>query len=69
MPVPYRPGFIEAVTARNALLAFLTLAYLFNWWQVRSTRNQRGNKVRSSTLSEYEGNREDRYSTSVPLPP
>jgi hypothetical protein len=40
LPVPYKPGFIEAVTARNALLAFLTLAYLFNWWQVRSTRNR-----------------------------
>ena len=38
--VPYQPGFIESVTARNVLLAFLTLAYLFNWWQVRSTRNR-----------------------------
>jgi len=67
--VPYQPGFIESVTARNVLLAFLTLAYLFNWWQVRSTRNQRGNEVRSSTFSGYEGDREDHYSTSVPLPP
>jgi hypothetical protein len=38
--VPYQPGFFESVTARNVLLAFLTLAYLFNWWHVRSTRNQ-----------------------------
>ena len=67
--VPYQPGFIESMTARNVLLAFLTLAYLFNWWHVRATRNQRGNEVHSSTLSEYEGNREDRHSTSVPLPP
>ena len=67
--VPYQPGFIESMTARNVLFAFLTLAYLFNWWQVRSTRNQGGNEVRSSTLSEHEGDREDRYATSVPLPP
>ncbi len=40
MPVPYKPGFIESVTARNVLLAFLTLAYLFNWWHIRSTRTQ-----------------------------
>jgi hypothetical protein len=38
--VPYQPGFIQSVTARNVLLAFLTLAYLFNWWHVRSTSNQ-----------------------------
>ncbi|HEY6411698.1 MAG TPA: hypothetical protein VIY29_29930, partial [Ktedonobacteraceae bacterium] len=71
LPVPYKPGFIESVTARNTLLLFLTLAYLFNWWQVRSTRNWRRNRVgvRSSTLSEYEGDREDQYSTSAPLPP
>jgi hypothetical protein len=36
---PYLPGFIESVAARDALLVFLTLAYLFNWWQIRSTRN------------------------------
>lgn len=69
LPVPYKPGFIESVTARNALLTFLTLAYLFNWWQARSTRNLRRNEVRSTTLSEYEDDREVRYSTSVPLPP
>lgn len=71
LPVPYKPGFIESVTARNALLAFLTLAYLFNWWQARSTRNWKRNEVggRSSTLSEYGDDREDRYTTSVPLPP
>ena len=69
VPVPYKPGFIESVTARNALLAFLTLAYLFNWWQVRSTRNRRRNGVRSSTLSGYGGDREDHHSTSAPVPP
>jgi Glycosyltransferase family 87 len=69
VPVPYKPDFIESVTARNALLALLTLAYLFNWWQARSTRNRRRKGVRSSALSEYVGDREDRYSTSVPLPP
>lgn len=69
VPVLYKPGFIESVTARNALLAFLTLAYLFNWWQARSTRNQRRKGARSSTLSEYGGNREDHHSTSAPVPP
>ena len=69
LPVPYKPGFIESVTARNALLAFLTLAYLFNWWQVRSASNWKRSEVRSSTLSGYEGDGGDHYSTSVPLPP
>jgi hypothetical protein len=68
-PVPYKPGFIESVTARNALLALLTLAYLFNWWQARSTRNRRRKVVRSPALSEYAGDHEDRYATSAPLPP
>jgi Glycosyltransferase family 87 len=43
LPVPYKPGFLESVTARNALLAFITLAYLFNWWQVRSTSDRSAN--------------------------
>jgi hypothetical protein len=67
--VPYKPGFIESVTARNALLALLTLAYLFNWWQARSTRNRRRKVVRSSALSEYAGDSEDRYAASTPFPP
>ncbi len=69
VPVPYKPGFIESVTARNVLLAFLTLAYLFNWWQVRSTRNRRLDGVRSSTVSEYGEEREDHHSTSAPVQP
>ncbi|MBV9689387.1 MAG: DUF2029 domain-containing protein [Ktedonobacteraceae bacterium] len=69
LPVPYKPGFIESVMARNAFLAFLTLAYLFNWWQVRSTRNWGRKKFSSSTLAECEGDHRDYYSTSVPLPP
>jgi hypothetical protein len=68
-PVAYKPGFIESVTARNALLAFLTLAYLFNWWQVRSTRNKRLDGDGSSTLSEHRGDRKDHYATSAPAPP
>jgi len=31
---PYIPGFIECVTLRNLLLVLLTLAFLFNWWQL-----------------------------------
>ena len=69
LPVPYRPGFIESVTARNALLALLTLAYLFNWWQLRSTREWRRTKVRSSTFFRGRGDREDHYSPSATLPP
>ena len=36
---PYLPGFIQSVAARDALLVFLTLAYLFNWWRIRTARN------------------------------
>lgn len=36
---PYLPGFMQSVAARDAILVFLTLAYLFNWWQVRTARN------------------------------
>jgi hypothetical protein len=39
---PYLPGFIESVAARDALLVFLTLAYLFNWWQMRTSRDAIG---------------------------
>ena len=69
LPVPYKPGFIESVTGRNALLAFLTLAYLFNWWQVRSTRNRGSNAVRSPTFSGYGGDRGDHHPASAPVPP
>lgn len=36
---PYLPGFEQSVAARDALLVFLTLAYLFNWWRIRTSRN------------------------------
>lgn len=32
---PYFPGFIQIVTARNAVFTLLTLAYLFNWLHIR----------------------------------
>ncbi len=32
---PYVPGFIQSVAVRNALLVLVTLAYLFNWFQLR----------------------------------
>jgi glycosyl transferase family 87 len=69
VPVLYKPGFIESVTARNTLLAFLTLAYLFNWWQLRSTRYRRRNGVRSSTHSGFKGDRQDHHAISAPVPP
>ncbi len=33
--VPYLPGFIQVVAARNILFVLLTLAYLFNWLHLR----------------------------------
>jgi len=33
--VQYVPGFIQAIAVRNALFVLVTLAYLFNWFQVR----------------------------------
>jgi hypothetical protein len=35
LKMPYVPGFIQVVTARNTLFVFLTLAYLFNWFHIR----------------------------------
>lgn len=37
---PYIPGFIECVTLRNLLLLLLTLAFLFNWWQIARRKIQ-----------------------------
>jgi hypothetical protein len=37
---PYIPGFIEAVAARNILLAVLTLALMFGWFGARISRQQ-----------------------------
>lgn len=31
-------GFLPVVNARNILFVFVTLAYLFNWWQIRRRR-------------------------------
>jgi hypothetical protein len=36
---PYVPGFIECVTLRNILLVILTLAFLFNWWQIKHRKS------------------------------
>jgi hypothetical protein len=32
--VPTIPGFIEGVTVRDALFVLITLAFLFNWWDL-----------------------------------
>jgi hypothetical protein len=32
---PYVPGFVQTVTARNIVFVLLTLAYLFNWFDIR----------------------------------
>jgi hypothetical protein len=36
--IPFVPGYLQVVTLRNALIVFLTLAYLFNWFQVRQRK-------------------------------
>ncbi len=38
LDIPYIPGFIEAVTLRNTFFVLFTLAYLFNWFQVRERK-------------------------------
>ncbi len=35
---PYVPGFIEAVAIRNALLVFVTMAFLFSWFGTRNRK-------------------------------
>ena len=39
---PYLPGFVQSVAARDGLLIFLTLAYLFNWWHIRTLGKKSG---------------------------
>ena len=39
--IPLIPGFIQAVTLRNAIFALLTLAYLFNWFQIRRKKSEK----------------------------
>jgi hypothetical protein len=36
--IPYAPGFVQTVGIRNVLFVLATLAYLFNWFQVRQRR-------------------------------
>jgi hypothetical protein len=36
--IPYVPGFVPIVSIRNMLFVLLTLAYLFNWFQVRQRK-------------------------------
>ncbi len=36
--MPYVPGFIQFVDARNAVFTLLTLAYLFNWLHIRKRK-------------------------------
>ncbi len=42
--IPYVPGFIQIVTARNMLFVFLTVAYLFNWFQMRRRHSLSSNE-------------------------
>jgi len=36
--IPYIHGFVKAVTLRNVLFIFVTLAYLFNWFKIRQRK-------------------------------
>lgn len=36
--IPYTPGFFESAAIRNVLFVLVTLAYLFNWFQVRQRK-------------------------------
>jgi hypothetical protein len=36
--IPYLPGFVQAVSLRNALFVLVTLTYLFNWFEVRQRK-------------------------------
>jgi hypothetical protein len=36
--IPYIPGFVEAVSIRNSFFILFTLAYLFNWFQIRERK-------------------------------
>ncbi len=36
--VPYVPGFFQSVMMRNTFFILITLAYLFNWFQVRQRK-------------------------------
>jgi hypothetical protein len=36
--IPLLPGFFETVGIRNAFFVFITLAYLFNWFQARQRK-------------------------------
>jgi hypothetical protein len=38
LQIPFVPGYFQAVTIRNGLIVFLTLAYLFNWFQARQRK-------------------------------
>lgn len=36
--IPFVPGFIQAVSVRNAFFVLVTLAYLFNWFEARKRK-------------------------------
>jgi hypothetical protein len=38
LDIPYIPGFVESVTARNAFFVLFVLAYLMNWFQIRERK-------------------------------
>ena len=38
LQIPFVPGYLQIVTLRNALVIFITLAYLFNWFQARQRK-------------------------------
>lgn len=52
---PYVPGFIQIVAARNAVFMLLTLAYLFNWFHIRSRKALPSDRTETDALSQVSG--------------
>jgi hypothetical protein len=48
LDIPYIPGFVQAVSLRNTFFVLFTLAYLFNWFQIRERKPL---QLRQSELS------------------
>lgn len=55
--IPYLPGFVQAVSLRNALFILVTLTYLFNWFQARQRKLLPAKFTGRETRRLYDGKR------------
>ena len=70
--MPYVPGFIQIVTARNILFVLLTLAYLFNWFHIRRRKALPTNEKiqdRQSSICFIAESEAEKICTLAPLDP